>query len=115
MAHHTPLHQAAAEAVAALTPTPAADIKVEAPPKVEMGDLAVACFPFARALGRKPNEIASEIAAAFRPTGLLASASASGPFVNFRADRCATLTWLVDAALRDRLIPHALGAGKTIC
>ncbi|MGH2897456.1 MAG: arginine--tRNA ligase, partial [Solirubrobacteraceae bacterium] len=49
------------------------------------------------------------------PTELLASASASGPFVNFRADRTATYRWLVDGALRSRLIPGELGTGKTVC
>ncbi|MBX3160287.1 MAG: arginine--tRNA ligase [Deltaproteobacteria bacterium] len=115
MAQHTPLHRSVADAVAAATGSPAADIKVDTAPKAEMGDLAVAAFPYAKALGKKPNEVAAEIAAAFRPTGLLASASATGPFVNFRADRATTLRWLVDAALRDRLIPRDLGEGRTIC
>lgn len=31
------------------------------PPKPEMGDLAFPCFPLAKILGRKPNEIAAEL------------------------------------------------------
>jgi len=113
--HHTPLHQAAAEAVAAHAGIPAADLKVEAPPRPELGDLAVGCFAIAKASKQSPAEVAGAIAAAFTPTPLLASATASGPFVNFHADRSATYRWLIDAALRSRLVPSELGAGKTIC
>ena len=113
--HHTPLHRAAAEAVAAHAGIAATDLKVEAPPRPELGDLAVGCFAIAKARKQNPAEVARAIAAAFQPTGLLASATATGPFVNFRADRGATYRWLIDGALRGRLIPGELGAGKTIC
>jgi len=114
-AHYTPLHLAAAEAVAAHAGVAATDLKVEAPPRPELGDLAIGCFAIAKARGANPVEVAREIAAAFKPTGLLASASASGPFVNFRADRAATYRWVVDSALHRRLVPPELGTGKTIC
>jgi len=113
--HHTPLHLAAAEAVAASAGVAATDLKVDATPRPELGDLAVGCFAIAKARGRKPNEIASEIAGAFTPAGMLASATAAGPFVNFRADRAVTYRWLVDVALRKTLVPPALGEGQTIC
>src|ERR1041384_12916 len=113
--HHTPLHRAAADAVAAHAGIAASDLKVEAPPRAELGDLAVGCFAIAKAQKKNPAEVARDIAAAFRPTPLLASASAAGPFVNFRADRTATYRWLIDSALHRRLIPADLGAGKTIC
>src|SRR5262245_40794958 len=113
--HHTPLHRAAAEAVAAHAGIAATDLKVEAPPRAELGDLAVGCFAIAKARGQNPAEVARAIATAFRPTELLASASAAGPFVNFRADRSAAYRWLIDSALRSQLVPHELGCGKTIC
>jgi arginyl-tRNA synthetase len=113
--HHTPLHLAAAEAVAAHAGVAATDLKVEAPPRPELGDLAVGCFAIAKAQGKSPAQVAQEIAAAFVPSGMLASATATGPFVNFRADRAATFRWLVDGALRSRLVPPELGTGKTIC
>lgn len=113
--HHTRLHLAAAEAVAALAGIAATDLKVEAPPRPELGDLAVGCFAIAKARKQNPAEVAREIAAAFQPTELLASAAAAGPFVNFRAARSATYRWLIDSALRSRLIPGELGTGKTIC
>lgn len=113
--HHTPLHLAAAEAVAAQAGLAATDLKVEAPPRAELGDLAVGCFQIAKARGAKPNEVAAQLAGQIQPAGLLASVSANGPFVNFKADRAATLRWLVDAALRGRLLPAELGTGHTIC
>jgi arginyl-tRNA synthetase len=112
--HHTPLHRAAAEAVAAAAGVSADELKVEAPPKAEMGDLAVGCFAIAKAKKQSPAEVATAIAAAFQPSELLASATATGPFVNFRANRPALLRWLVDATLQRTLLPRAHGAGKTI-
>lgn len=113
--YYTPLHRAAAEAVAAQTGVPAEDLKVEAPPRAELGDLAVGCFAIAKARKQNPAEVAKEIAAAFVPTDLLASATAAGPFVNFRAHRGEAFRWVIDSALHSRLVPHELGAGKTIC
>ncbi|HEY0990614.1 MAG TPA: arginine--tRNA ligase, partial [Kofleriaceae bacterium] len=106
---------AAAEVVATHAGIAATDLKVEAPPRPDLGDLAVGCFAIARARKQNPAEVARAIAAAFTPSKLLASATAAGPFVNFRADRTAAFRWLIDSALRSRLVPHELGTGKTIC
>jgi len=113
--HHTPLHLAAAEVVATHAGIAATDLKVEAPPRAELGDLAVGCFAIARARKQNPAEVARAIAAAFTPSEFLASATAAGPFVNFRADRTAAFRWVIDSALRSRLLPRELGTGKTIC
>src|SRR5262245_44216641 len=100
--HHTPLHAACARVVASAVGVAPEDLKVEAPPRAELGDLAVGCFK----LGNKPPPVlAKEIAAAFVPDEFLVSAHATGPFVNFRANRAATLRWLVDATLRGELLP----------
>ena len=112
--HRTPLHQAAADAVAAATGTSANDLKVDATPRPELGDLAVGCFAIAKAQTKNPVALAHEIAAGFQPSALLASATAAGAFVNFRADRAATFRWLVGAALERTLLPTT-GTGQTIC
>jgi arginyl-tRNA synthetase len=112
--HLTPLHLAAAEAVAAHAGVPATDLKVDTPPRPEMGDLAVGCFAIAKAKGANPAQVAKEVAAAFQPTELLASATATGPFVNFRIHRAAAFKWLIGACLGGSLLPRTLGAGKTI-
>ena len=113
--HHTPLHLAAAQAVAASTGVRPEDLKVEVPPRAELGDFAVGCFAIAKATKGNPAQIAQQIAAAFQPNEWLASATAAGPFVNFRANRAHALRWLVDATLRRELLPRSYGAGKTIC
>ena len=104
---HTPLHRAAAQAVGG-------EGKIQAPPRPELGDLAVPCFALAKARGKSPAEVAKEIAAAFQPNEWLESASAAGPFVNFRVRRPAAFAWVIDAAVGGSLLPRSLGTGKTI-
>lgn len=113
--HLTPLHLAAADAVARATGAAADDLKVDAPPRPELGDLAVGCFAVARARRQNPAQVAQEVAAGFQPSALLAGAVAAGPFVNFRVHRPAALRWIVEAALTGALLPRAHGAGRTVC
>jgi arginyl-tRNA synthetase len=113
--HHTPLHRAAAEAIATAVGVSPTELKVDAPPRPELGDFAIGCFAIAKAKKQNPAQVAQELAAAFQPTELLASATATGPFVNFRAHRPAALAWTIDAALTGQLAPRTLGAGQTIC
>ena len=77
---HTPLHRAAAQAVGG-------EAKIEAAPRPELGDLAAPCFALAKTRGGNPAQIAKDLAAAFQPNEWLESATATGPFVNFRARR----------------------------
>jgi arginyl-tRNA synthetase len=114
MAHLTPLHAAAAAAVASQAGVPRDGLKVDSTPRPELGDLAVGTFTFAKALGKSAPEAAADIAAAFVPNELLASATAAGAFVNFRANRPAVYRWLIGAALDRSLLPRTLGAGQTI-
>src|SRR4051812_48103984 len=113
--HHTPIHLAAAEAVAARAGLAATDLKGEGPPGPELGDLAVGCFAIAKARGTSPAQVAKELAEGLTPGGFLASATAAGPFVNIKLDRAAAFRWIADACLRGTLIPNQVGTGKTIC
>jgi arginyl-tRNA synthetase len=113
-----PFASAAAEAVASALGLDASLFVVGTPPKPEMGDFAVGCFPAAKALGGPPPKFAAQVVEAFAPTDLLASATAAGPFVNFRVNRAGMYKWLFDATLTDdgpELISTAIGQGKTIC
>lgn len=114
MAHLTPLHAAAADAVAAMAGVAREGLKVDSTPRPELGDLAVGTFGIAKALGTNPAEAAAALVAKFQPTEYLASATAAGPFVNFRANRPAVYRWLIAAALDRSLLPRELGAGQTI-
>src|SRR3954471_3038075 len=112
--HHTRIHLAAAEAVAARAGVAATALEVKHPPRPELGDLAVGCFAIAKARGANPAQVAQELAAGFQPTDLIASATAAGPFVNIKLDRAAAFRWTVDACLRGTLIPNQVGTDKTI-
>jgi len=64
------------------------------PPRVELGDFAIPCFPFSRALRRPPPAIAQALAEALReddevPPGerLVHHADAAGPYLNVTLDR----------------------------
>ena len=113
-----PFAAACARAVARATGIDADGLSVQSPPRPELGDFAVACFPAARQLGLAPAAIAARIAAGFEPDAWIASATATGPFVNFRVQRAAMFHHLLDATLRPRddapLLPRH-GAGKTVC
>ena len=113
--HHTPLHLAAAEAVASVAGVAATDLKVDAPPRPELGDFAIGCFAIAKARGENPAKVAGDIAAKLTASGYIASATAAGPFVNLKVDRVKAFRWLIEAALGSSLIPNQLGTGKTIC
>jgi len=110
----TPLHVAAAEAVASHAGVPASDLKVEATPRPELGDLAVGCFAITKVTKQPAAEVAQAVAAAFQPNPWLASATAAGPFVNFRVNRAAAFGWLADATRDGTIVPQT-GAGETIC
>jgi arginyl-tRNA synthetase len=101
----------ASAVAAALGPEVSADdLKVEAPPRPELGDFAVGMFPVAKALRQAPPALAAKVAAALQPGALITSATAAGPFVNIRIDHAWALRWLA----RKQLVP-AIGAGKVLC
>jgi arginyl-tRNA synthetase len=115
MPPHNPFAEAAAKAVAAATGSPPESLTVTVPPKPELGDFAVGVFPAAKQLGEAPPAVATRVAQQFTPTGELAAATATGPFVNFRADRAAAFRWLLDATLRDGQLVPQIGTSKTVC
>ncbi len=52
------------------------------PPDTALGDLAFPCFKLAKTLRKAPQQIAAELASAVQAAGIVASARASGPYVN---------------------------------
>ena len=88
----------------------AEDLKVEAPPRPELGDFAVGMFAVAKALRQPPPAIAARVAAELPRTGLVTGAEAAGPFVNIRVDRVWALRWLAAG----ELVPP-IGRGKVVC
>ncbi|HEY4058025.1 MAG TPA: arginine--tRNA ligase [Kofleriaceae bacterium] len=113
MPHHTPVHLAAADAVAARAGVAAIDLKVEAPPRAELGDLAIGCFALAKAAGKNPAILAKELAGDIKGD-FIAEASAAGPFINVKLDRPRVFRWLIEASRSNTLLP-IIGTDKTIC
>jgi len=63
---------------------PPLQLKLEYPPRVEMGHFAVGCFPLAKSLRSAPAGIAAQIAAACPADEIVESISAAGPYLNIR-------------------------------
>ena len=63
---------------------------------VETVDLAVPCFPLAKALRKAPKAIAEELAAAISPSGMISSVSAANGFLNFNIDPAALVKGTLD-------------------
>jgi arginyl-tRNA synthetase len=116
-----PFARSAAVAVGAALGVDPALFAVTVPPQPELGDFAVGVFPAARQLREPAPALAARIASQFTPGEHLAGAQASGPFVNFRANREAVFRHLLQATLPAGgtapagLIPGTVGAGKTVC
>lgn len=53
------------------------------PDTADRGDLALPCFPFAKELKKKPDQIAADFVETFRDDPLFAKVEATGPFLNF--------------------------------
>src|SRR5262245_29009315 len=79
----------------ALGLTEGTEVPVVAPPDRTLGDYAVAMFPFAKSMRAAPAALAQKVAAAFAPGDGLVSATAAGPYVNFRVDRAGFLRALL--------------------
>jgi len=73
------------------------------PPKPEMGDVAFGCFPLARLRRENPARIAMALATAVEPHGLIAQATAAGPYLNFHANPEALLDQACRAASQGAL------------
>ncbi len=74
---------AAATAVFGHTPD---RIELVFPPKVQMGDIAVACFEWAKQFKQSPARIAQKIGAHIQPDDTIKSATPVGPYLNITLD-----------------------------
>jgi arginyl-tRNA synthetase len=103
LAPHVPLTEAAI-----------ADL-LEAPPSPELGDLAFPCFSLAKALRKAPGAIAVELSGVV--TSPVVTATAAGPYLNFKLDRAHVGAALVADILAqgDAWVGSAEGAGQTVC
>lgn len=88
----------------------AAGLSVATPPDPSLGDLAVPCFPLAKALRRPPARIAADLAAAVELPADFRRVEAAGAYLNFFIDPGALIAGVVAAV---RAAGPAYGSGGT--
>jgi arginyl-tRNA synthetase len=119
MPHAYTLARARAEALEQLAQVldDVSHVRLETPPPEVTADLALPCFPLAKALRRNPAEVARDLAArlAWPAEGIIARAEAAGPYLNltFHPGRFAAAVLGDLAALGDRYGSGEAGAGQT--
>ena len=96
-------HEIAAMAANALGVTPQEILPlIGKPPKEELGDYALPCFPFAKTMRRSPRDIALMICQADKPAGIERVAEAGG-YANFYVDK---------KAYAEKVLSEALAMGR---
>ena len=103
-------------ALAAASGVPEGDLRLEQPRDPALGDLSFPCFQLAKALKKAPPAIAAELAGKLAATLPGVTATAAGPYLNFRIDRGALASSvIVEIGLRGPAYGHSrIGEGKTI-
>lgn len=66
---------------AEVTEVAVADL-LSTPPKLDLGHIALPCFPFAKALGRKPQEIAQSLSEKLKLNALFSDVQVAGAYLN---------------------------------
>lgn len=79
-------------------------LSLQPPKDRSFGDLALGCFPLAKLRGKAPPAIAAEIAEGFASDEIVESATATGPFVNFKFRRSTLARYVVEGVL-NRVAP----------
>mgnify|MGYP002639410853 CR=1 FL=1 len=86
---------------------PAASLVLERPRNEEHGEFAFPCFRFAKAAGSSPPELAAKLAAELQISNV--TASAVGPFLNFKVEPARLAAVIVQSALADHFAHGAEG------
>lgn len=90
---------------------------LEPPPRPELGDYALACFPLSRKFKQDPKKIAADLATKLQLAGTpIGAVTPAGPYLNFRLDdrALAELVLTEIAAEGDRFGGSAAGQGRTV-
>ncbi|MFA6105411.1 MAG: arginine--tRNA ligase [Patescibacteria group bacterium] len=90
------------------------------PPKPEMGDVAFACFNIAKVAGKKPNEVATELASkissVLKPDSTVEKVAAFGPYVNFFLNSSQVANFVIKSVIKntDDFGSTEIGKGKKV-
>jgi arginyl-tRNA synthetase len=108
--------QEIAARIAAHTGADAAGIKIERPRDERLGDLAFPCFQLAKERQQPPNAVAAELAGPLSGELDEITASAAGPYVNFRVGRARLARETLADVEREgeRYGGSSAGAAKTV-
>ncbi|MFI3229030.1 MAG: arginine--tRNA ligase [Bacillota bacterium] len=87
------------------------------PEDMEMGDYALPCFRFAKALRKSPVAIANDLAETFNSTGSQFTATAINGYLNFKGNKLALAFETLSAIVKEgaNYATSDLGANKTVC
>ena len=90
---------------------------ISAPPSQEMGDYALPCFRFAKAVRKSPVMIANELKEVFPTDDVITEVSAVNGYLNFKVDRNSFSSKVLSDVLTQgaKYGSSNEGAGKTIC
>ncbi|MBK8099294.1 MAG: arginine--tRNA ligase [Planctomycetes bacterium] len=93
-----------------------AGLRLEPPKNKDHGDVALGAFQLAKAAGKAPPAFAAELAQRIPADDVIASATAAGPFVNFKFRRSALARDVVTAIAQSQA-PYGPAAanGQTVC
>lgn len=91
-------------------------LRLDPPKNREHGDVAFGAFQLAKLAGKAPPALAAELAARVAADDVIESATAAGPFVNFRFRRAA-LARAVLAAVQSDAVPygHSPKSQEVVC
>ncbi len=96
--------------------------ELSTPPKADMGDFAFPCFALAKAEGKNPAEVATELAEKLsdlftkeemKQASLIREVKAFGPYVNFFLDK-SELASFVLTGMTKTYGEHEIGSGKKV-
>lgn len=89
---------------------------IAVPANSAMGDYALPCFRFAKALRKSPQAVAAELAASLANNGFCAVEAVNG-YLNFMLDKAALASDTLNAILdnKDCYGGSNAGSGKTVC
>ena len=89
---------------------------LETPKDSAMGDIALPCFRFAKALRKSPVQIATQLKEGFADCDLFESVEAIGGYLNFKFNRNEVAKKLLDVEKADENYgATSEGEGKTVC
>lgn len=87
------------------------------PPDTAMGDYALPCFKFAKALRKSPVVIATELASSISADGVIASVTAVNGYLNFAINRMGLVKGTLESIAKagKSYGSSDIGKGKTVC